>query len=248
MPSNSSVRPAYLSKLAQYDSPTICNVIELFEVRPRNTGYLDHRIKCRFPELPPLVGFAATATYGADSSTGGPPLYEKIIEQVEGFGQLPGTAVLVIQDLDDSPVAATFGDIMCSTYQAFGASGLITSGAGRDLDAVQKIKFPVFTGSAICSHGYCHFKQTQVPVRVGGITIDPGTLIHGDRNGITTIPNDIAPDVADVCEEFVTAENVVLDYVRSASPTTSGYRQAFAESQQKVHNLSVRLRLRRTAK
>ncbi len=51
-----------LRKLARYDTPTICNVIELFDIRPRDVGYMDHRIKAAFPDFPPMVGYAATAT------------------------------------------------------------------------------------------------------------------------------------------------------------------------------------------
>mgnify|MGYP000355461772 CR=1 FL=1 len=51
-----------LEALGRYDTPTICNVIELFEVRPRHTGYLDARIQACYPKLPPMVGYACTAT------------------------------------------------------------------------------------------------------------------------------------------------------------------------------------------
>ena len=43
----------HLALLREYDTPTICNVIELFAVRPRNTGYMDGRIRACFPEMPP---------------------------------------------------------------------------------------------------------------------------------------------------------------------------------------------------
>ena len=56
-----------LDRLAEFDTPTICNVIELFDVRPRNQGYMDHRVQCGFPELPPMVGFATTACFRADA-------------------------------------------------------------------------------------------------------------------------------------------------------------------------------------
>ena len=55
--------PADLELLRSYDTPTICNVIELFAIRPRHTGYLDDRIRACFPEMPPMVGFACTATF-----------------------------------------------------------------------------------------------------------------------------------------------------------------------------------------
>ena len=67
------------------------------------------------------------------------------------MSQLDGPAVVVFQDLDNPAVGATFGEVMCSTYQAFGSAGLITSGGGRDLVQVREIGFPIFTGSTICS-------------------------------------------------------------------------------------------------
>jgi regulator of RNase E activity RraA len=112
-------------------------------------------------------------------------------------------------------VGATFGEVMCSTYKAFGAAGLITSGGGRDLQQVRAIEFPVFTGSTICAHAYCHILHVGLPVHVGGISVSTGELVHGDENGVTTIPIDIAAEVADVSSEFVQAERCVLDYVQS---------------------------------
>ena len=53
---------ADLQLLGQYDTPTISNVVELFEVRPRHEGYMDKRIRACFPEMPPIVGYASTAT------------------------------------------------------------------------------------------------------------------------------------------------------------------------------------------
>ena len=50
--------PAVLAKLAKFDTPTICNIIELFDIRPRNQGYMDARVKCDFPEFPPIIGYA----------------------------------------------------------------------------------------------------------------------------------------------------------------------------------------------
>ena len=202
-----------LARLAKFDTPTICNVIELFDVRPRNQGYMNAAIKANFPELPPMVGFACTAGFRSDAPAGKGDAYGTMDKQVELFGQLPGPAVVVFQDLDDPPVAATFGEVMCSTYKAFGSSGLITSGGGRDLLQVKAIDYPVFTGSTICSHGYCHLLHIGLAVRVGGLMVNQGDLLHGDANGVTNIPQDIATEIADVSAEFVDAEKIVLDYV-----------------------------------
>src|SRR5947209_11509532 len=140
-----SVAADVLEKLRAFDTPTVCNVIELFELRPRTAGYLDGRIRACFPRLPPMVGYASTATFRSSAPPRSGNVYAGLSEQVAAFAELPGPAVVVFQDLDDPVAAATFGEVMCSTYKTFGAAGLITSGAGRDLDQVEAMNFPCFT-------------------------------------------------------------------------------------------------------
>ncbi len=235
------ISQATLDKLARFDTPTICNVIELFDVRPRNVGFMDARIQACFPEMPPIVGFAATATH----RSGGPPRagdsYASTNEQVSRYGELDGPPIIVFQDLDDPPVAANFGEIMCTAYKVFGAVGLITSGAGRDLEQVRAIKFPVFTSGAICAHGYTHILQVHVPVRVGGIVVYPNDLLHADCNGVTTIPNDIATEAAGVAAEFVAAEAIVLKALNSGTPTVEKLKAAQAEMRVVVDGLRARV-------
>lgn len=220
---------AVLEKLATFDTPTICNIIELFDVRPRNTGYMDARIRADFPEMGPIVGFAATATFRSDSYPDSEDGYSGLHDQIELFETLSGPPIVVFQDLDDPPVAATFGEVMCTTYQTFGSVGLITSGAGRDLDQVRDIGFPVFTSGTIAAHGYCHFPQINVPVRVGGITVNPDDLLHCDCNGVSDIPVAIASEVAEIGDEFVAAETLVLDVLRGSEPTLAKTNEARSE-------------------
>ncbi|MAE61508.1 MAG: dimethylmenaquinone methyltransferase [Planctomycetaceae bacterium] len=228
-----------LDKLRQHDTPTVCNVIELFDVRPRHCGYMDQRIRSCFPEMPPIVGFAATATVRAAAPALDDPITIK--DQIERFDELPGPPVMVFQDLDDPPAAATFGDIMCTAYQRFGAAGLITSGAARDLDQVRALGFPVFSGGNNPSHGYWHIPAAHVPVRVGGVTVNPGDMIHADCNGVTTIPIDIANDVADLCGEYAQAEGIILQYLNSGSITLAGMADAQTQCRDRFQDLRERV-------
>lgn len=234
--------PELLAKLAKYDTPTICNVIELFNVRPRNRGYMDARIKANFPEFAPVVGFASTACFRSDAPPAGGDAYGSIQKQLDQFAQLPGPAMVVFQDLDDPPVSAVFGEVMCATYQAFGSVGLVTSGAGRDLEQVRALKYPVFTGSTICSHGYCHMLHLGLPVRVGGLMVYQGDLLHADANGVTNIPIDLAKDVADVADEFIAAEAIMLDYVKApGEKSRAKYDELRKEFQAVVKKLTDRV-------
>jgi regulator of RNase E activity RraA len=241
MPSD-ALNPQQLAALAQFDTPTVCNVIELWDVRPRNLGYLDHTIRCCFPKLPPMVGYALTSTFRSMAPPRGGDVYASLDKQVERFGELPGPPVIVFQDLDEPTAAATFGEVMCTTYKAFGAKGLITSGTGRDLDQVEAISFPDFTGGETCAHGYCHILEVGVPVSVGGMIVYTGDLLHGDRNGVTTIPTRIASEVPDACRELMAAEDIVLGYCRGGNVTPQGLAEARKECAAVIQKLSDRLR------
>jgi 4-hydroxy-4-methyl-2-oxoglutarate aldolase len=233
---------AVLEQLRRYDTPTICNVVELYDLYPRTAGYMDGRINACYPKLPPMVGYASTATFRSAAPPRSGNVYAGLTEQVASFAELPGPAVVVFQDLDDPVASATFGEIMCTTYKTFGAVGLITSGGGRDLDQVEALKFPCFTGSTLAAHGYCHIPSINIAVRVGGLMIHPGDLLHGDRNGVTTIPVNIAAEVAQACVEYVAAEAIILEYLKSAKVTPKGFGDARNECKNRIDALARRLK------
>lgn len=235
------IPPTTLDKLRKLDTPTICNVIELFDVRPRNAGFMDSRIVACFPEMPPMVGFAATATFCSSAAPRQGDVYSTLDKQVERFNELSGPAIVVFQDLDQPTVGATFGEIMCTAYKSFGAVGLVTSGAGRDLDQVRRLCFPVFTNGTICAHGYSHIPQVHIPVHVGGIAVYPDDLIHGDCNGVTTIPHDIAAEVADAADEYVAAEMVIIEAMLKTSSDLKLLREAAADSRNLIAGLRARV-------
>ena len=130
-------------------------------------------------------------------------------------------------------------------YQAFGAAGIVTSGAARDLDQVRRLEFPAFSDGTICAHGYSHIVDLHHAVRVGGMTIHPGDLIHGDANGVATIPLEIASDLAQAAAEYAAAESIVLSYLRSGQPTTAGFAEARQSMMAEIAALSERVKSKR---
>ena len=80
-----------------------------------------------------------------------------------------------------------------------------------------------------------------LPVRVGGLTVKQGELLHGDANGVTQIPISIADEVADLGEEFLQAEAIVMDYVKSDGPKSM---QEFAARSKEMGEMVQKLRER----
>jgi regulator of RNase E activity RraA len=235
---------ADLQLLTQYDTPTISNVIELFEVRPRSAGYMDGRIRACFPEMPPIVGYASTATMRTAFARAEGAVYGSLDDQIGRFAELPGPAIVVFQDLDDPPVGATFGEVMCTSYQTFGAVGIVTSGPARDLDQVRRRGFAAFSDGVICSHSYSHITSIHEPVRVGGMLVRPGDLLHADANGVCGIPVEIAADVAHASAEFVAAESSVMQFADRGVRDLKAYSEARREMMRRIEELGRRIRMR----
>jgi len=221
------IDPRHLALLRRYDTPTVCNVIELLDVRPRNQGFMDRSIRACFPGAAPIVGYATTATFRSAEPASRGDVYKGLADQVEHFLEtVPSPRIVVFQDLDGDPAAATFGEVMCTVYKAFGCVGLITSGAARDLEQVERLGFPCFASSTIASHGYCRTLDVDVPVTVGGIAIAPGDVLHADVNGVTTIPREVVAEVALGCQKLMDAENLILTYAAAGAPSVGGLRAA----------------------
>lgn len=236
-----------LELLAQYDTPTISNVIELFEVRPRSAGFMDGRIRACFPEMPPIVGYAATATMRTAYARTEGAVYGSLDEQVARFSDLPGPAIVVFQDVDDPPVGATFGEVMCASYRCFGALGIITSGPARDLDQVRKLGFAAWSNGVVSSHSYSHITSIHQPVRVGGMEVRAGDLLHADANGVCSIPESIASDVAHAAAEFVAAEAVCIRFATSGHRDVKRYSEARQEMMRRLAELGKKVRVKGAA-
>ena len=237
-----TVPEADLNLLRKFDTPTICNVVELFDLCPRTAFYMDRRIQACYPKLPPMVGYAATATFRSAFPPQAGNVYAGLGDQLANFQELPGPPVVVFQDLDSPVASATFGEVMCSTYKAFGAAGLITSGAARDLDQVEALNFPCFADGILCAHGNCHIVAVGGSVHVGGLAVHPGDLLHGDRNGVAAIPNAHASAVAHACPELAAAEAIVLDYLKAGHLTVAGYNDARKACKERIDALARKLK------
>lgn len=150
-------------------------------------------------------------------------------EMVEAFPAVPEPPVMVYQSLESPPAAAIFGDISCTFFKKLGCAGLVTDGAGRDLEQIRGLGFPCFASSVIASHGYARATAVNLPVTVGGQEVRPGDLLHGDANGVAVVPRDIAAEVARACGSMQQAEAALLRKVNAPSATMTDVSRAHRE-------------------
>jgi 4-hydroxy-4-methyl-2-oxoglutarate aldolase len=213
-----------LDELRAWNTPSISNAIELFDVRPRNEGFASGGIRCIFPHFPVMVGYAATATIRA-ATRPGPDARAQTLKLYDHVLSLPEPRVVVIKDLDDPPAVGSFwGEVNGNTFKAHGAIGVVTDGGVRDVDEVEAIGFHYFARSVIVSHAYVHVVEVGIPVEIGGLTIHPGDLLHGDKHGVMTIPHDIAHLVPEAAGRIEERERALIDYCKSPEFSSEGLR------------------------
>jgi len=194
----------------------ISNAIETFDARLRNTGFADASIRSIFQGAPPMVGYAATARL----RSGEPPIVGGSFRDRADFWnsilQIPAPRILVLEDMDRPPGRGAFvGDMHAAILKALGCIGYVTNGAVRELPAVRAMGFQLFAGSVAVSHAYAHIFEIGTEVRVGGMEVHPGDLLHGDLHGVLTVPTKIAAKVPSVAERLQQAEQRVIQFCQS---------------------------------
>lgn len=207
-----------LDALRQFDTCMVANAVETFRLRLRNTGFTNGGVHCMFPDAPPMVGYAVTARLRA----GDPPivggtfhdrsdLWNRILE-------FPAPRILVLQDMDDPPGLGAFvGWVHAAILKALGCVGHLTNGAVRQLPSVRSTGIQLFAGNAAVSHAYAHIFDIGCHVKVGGMEIRPGDLLHGDRHGVLNVPIAIAAQVPAVASKLERRHQKIVEFCRSSS-------------------------------
>lgn len=203
-----------LDALKKISTPTVSNAVELFNLRPRNEGFMSPDVRCLFPDLGVMVGFAVTARFCADQPPARPAsrydLWKRILE-------IPEPRVMVMQDLDQPPgVGAYFGEVQSTIHKQLGCVGVVTNGHVRDLDEVHPMGFHYFAGGVCVSHAYVHLLDFGGPVKLGGVTVRTGDLIHADKHGVLIVPPGIVRDIPQAVAKVADREQRILSHCKSA--------------------------------
>lgn len=211
MPDAGALPAGTLDALRRYDSPTLSNAIESFDLRPRDRGFAGMDVRCMFPELGAMAGYAATATIRA-RGPGEPSREQELWAHVRS---LPEPRVVVVQDLDEpAGCGAMWGEVQASIFKALGCAGAVTDGCVRDLKEAREMGFHFFARGPCVSHAYVRIESVGRPVTVGGLEVHPGDLVHADQHGVLLIPIEVAGEVPAAADRVIEREQEFLRWVR----------------------------------
>jgi regulator of RNase E activity RraA len=224
-----SLSPEQFEALRRLDACMLANAIETFHQRLRNEGFVDGSIRCLFPRLQPMLGYAATVKIRGSAPPTTDGSYPDRTDWWDYINSLPAPRVVVVQDVAARPgLGSLVGAVHMNILRALHGVGVVTNGSVRDIPVAESAGFHFFAGSLSVSHAYVHIIEFGQPVELGGLKIESGDLLHGDRHGVQSIPLNIASQLPGVAARLAAKEQALIAVCRSPEFSLERLRAAIA--------------------
>jgi regulator of RNase E activity RraA len=227
------VDPAVLDALRTLDTPTVCNALEVVAPERRGHGYTIKPLVCTRPELPPMVGYARTATISAvaPSDKRGQEARDAQDGYYAYMASGPNPTITVIHDLDGDQqgYGAFWGEVNTNVHKGLGSLGLITDGSVRDLPDVAE-GFQMIAGSVGPSHAFVHPVAFNVDVNIHGMKVGDGDLIHADQHGCVVVPIEVAAQVKEAADAVARREAVIIKASQQPGFDMDALRKAWGDA------------------
>jgi regulator of RNase E activity RraA len=218
-----------LEVLKKLTSPTVANAIETFNLRPRNDGFISSEIRALFPELGSMVGYAVPALIRAEQPPQGTHR-ASVFEWWDYVQSIPAPRVIVMHDLDEpGGQGAYWGEVQANIHKALGCVGVVTDGSVRDLAEARALGFQFCAAHISVSHAWVHLVDFGLPVKVGGLWVKPGDLLHGDIHGVVAIPQEIAGKIQEAAARGEADERQIIRACQTPDFTAEKLKAVYRE-------------------
>ena len=216
--------------LRKYDTPTIVNSLELLDSKFRTSGFTKEQLFCTDTSLPPIIGYARTATIKASNEIDPQIKRVRSLAYYEYVSSGTGPWISVIQDIDENPgFGAFWGEVNSNIHKALGVIGTITNGSVRDLDVLSD-GFQVLAGKIGPAHAYVRIEETGIPVDIFGMEVKHNDLLHADRHGAVVIPAELLEKLPKAIDLMINRESVILDACKRKDFNYQVLKQAIMKS------------------
>jgi regulator of RNase E activity RraA len=217
-----------MQALAQWDTPTICNALELLVPERRAIGFIVEPMVALHHGTAPIVGLARVGTVRAKEPPRG-----QVADRMAWYEYVANAAlptIVAIQDLDDRMgYGAFWGEVHTNLHRKLGALGCVTNGSFRDLAASAK-NFQIIGGRVGPSHAHIHVVDFGKPVNIFGMQVAHDDVVHADEQGAVVIPADCVKQLPAKVDLVSRREKVILDLCASPDFSIARLRTALAAS------------------
>ncbi len=213
-----------LQALRGFDTPTICNALEIVVPERRAIGFTVEPMVCIDPKADPIIGLARTGTIRSREVP-----RSKTADRIEWYDYVADAdmpTIVVLQDIDDRiGYGAYWGEVQSNIHKALGALGCVTNGSFRDLTAWAP-GFQMVGGRVGPSHAHVHLVDFAKPVNVFGMQAAHDDIIHADYHGAVVIPAEAVRQLPAAIDLIARREKVILDIARAPDFTPAKLREA----------------------
>jgi regulator of RNase E activity RraA len=217
-----------LEALAAWDTPTICNGLELVVPERRAIGFTTAPMVAAIPDAKPMVGLARVGFIRAKEAPRGPAADR--LDWYDYVAEASMPTVTVLQDLDDEPgYGAWWGEVHSAVHKALGSLGCVTNGSFRDV-AMLAPGFQIVGGKVGPSHAHVHMVSFGQPVNVFGMNCAHDDVIHADGHGAVVIPAAAVKALPAAIDLVARREKVILDICASPDFSPAKLREAVMRS------------------
>jgi 4-hydroxy-4-methyl-2-oxoglutarate aldolase len=131
---------------------------------------------------------------------------------------------VIIAHCSDYYEAGYWGDLMSLGAKTQGIAGLVIDACIRDADDIEALGFPVFS-RGICIKGTSSFEDgtLNMPIVIGGVLINPGDFIIGDRDGVVVVPKNLAEETVKKAKAREEREESIREQLRQGKTSMQIY-------------------------
>jgi len=180
----------FIAALRGVDSATVANAIEALGVRDPAEGYADLRLRCLVEQREPMVGYAVTVK--VDSTTPGLTAdRSRLSGLIAAVSQAPKPCVVVCEEAGPAPERGChMGDVVATMLARNGVVGTVSGSGIRDLEGIRGLGLTAFALGTVVGRGPWTIMAVGADVEVAGLRVRPGDLLHGNRDGLLSVPGD----------------------------------------------------------
>ena len=186
-----------IQELRKFDTATICNVVAAYPGSDiclklydawYGEYYTDQTLRCMYPEIGPVCGYTATAWYSEAS-----PEYTALDRWIlPDHLDVTKKPIILIARQTYPPelinLSGLFGGNMTAQFKSLGVVGVVTDGPMRDYMEIKEMKVQYIATGLTSGHGPVTLRGVNIPVKVAGMAVSPGDILHMDVCGACKFP------------------------------------------------------------